>query len=82
MFIEEKFIKGLLPKNYLTTQKFNGIYCYVNNSKDVMSNFEWEKLIKFVEIKYGQRFTDFNFIDTVTEAKLSNRQQFTIYLKP
>lgn len=81
MGTEQQFIQGLLPKNYVTTKKFNGVYCHCINQDGMPIEF-FEKVIHFVKIKYGPRFTDFNYVDTVTEAKLSNRHQFTIYLKP
>lgn len=81
MITEQKFIQGLLPANYYTDIKHNGIYCYCNNDKSITIN-EWEKMLHTLKIKYGTRFTKFNFIDTVTQAKLTERKQFTIFLKP
>lgn len=81
MVANQIFIKTILPKNYYTETKFNGFYCYCKDSAG-MTITEFEKIIALLKIKYGKSFTDFNFIDTVTEAKLSNRLHFTIYLKP
>lgn len=81
MVVEQIFIQTILPKNYGSTQKFNGVYCYCKDDVG-MTPEDWDKLLHFLKIKYAGRFINFNFTETIKESKNTNRHKFTIYLKP
>jgi hypothetical protein len=73
---ETKYMKGLLPDDYVCEPRKNGVHC--NSKIGIRGNGpdeHWELIVKAIKQKYGKRFLEI-FHQTCTHHK-----RFTVYFK-
>lgn len=81
MVAETKFIQSILPENYSTEMRFNGVFCYCKNS-DGMSDEKFDIIRQLTRVKFDKRLIEISHTELLPKDFIKTHMQFTIYLRP
>lgn len=70
---ETKWIKSILPDDYICEPRTDGVHCY--SFKGINDGELWEYFYKAVKQKYGDRFME------IYHQTYTNNLRFTVFLR-